>query len=538
MTHTHKRTRSRRRIAAVAGAAVVVGAAVVACAQGGASAALGTASAHPTAGVTSAGRPVTAAGPTGGQWIGMSNGHLVYGRDAQGNRVPDYSYAGYAGGGVALPAVPTRVTVPAPGGGDDTATVQAAIDKASALPLDANGFRGAVQLAAGRYRIASSLHINAAGVVLRGAGASETTLVADRPTVRTLLTVGDKSRYTTVGTPAQVTDDYVPVGGTTLTLNSTAGLSVGDEVVVERPTTQAWIDAIGMTGVFSPNWSLKFERKITAVSGNKVTIDIPLTNALEKQYTQATVYRYTFPRIDHVGIENLGADGQAMSGDPDYANSFYNAAFWEFNAVEDSWVSNTVARHFGGTGQTSLGPQSRRISVLHTQMLDMLTTDSSARSEAYLLQGQENLVQDCAVTATKVHAFTTYGRQAGPNVFSDCKATLVQDTYDSGGHERWGSGTLYDDLRIDGSLQLVNNGTRGSGHGWSDANSTAWNCTTQSYTVQDPPTAHNWAIGCTGTPAKGSDGEVQSGGTHLLPTSLYAQQLLDRGINASPAKRH
>jgi hypothetical protein len=513
----HHRNPRRRHLRRVAVTAVLAGAVAgtAACAAQGAT---GVSAPAPAGARTAS---------AGVKWIGMSGGRLVYGHDAQGNRIPDYSYAGYEGGGVPLPKVRDRVNVPVPGGGDDTATVQQAIDKVSALPLDAGGFRGAVHLAAGRYRIGGTLHIGASGVVLRGSGAA-TVLAADRPVVRTLLTVGAQSSYTTVGTPAQVTDTYVPVGATALTVSSTAGLRVGDEVVVERPTTQAWIDAIGMHGIFTPDWSLKSERRITAISGNRITVDVPLTTALEKQYTRATVYRYGFPRISHTGIEDLSADGQAMSGDPGYAKSFYNAAFWEFHAVQDSWVSNVVTRHFGGTGQTSLGPQSRRISVVHTQVLDMLTTDSSARSEAYLLQGQENLIQDCAVKAPKVHAFTTYGRQAGPNVFADCTATLVKDTYDAGGHQRWGSGTLYDDVRVDGTLLLVNNGTRGGGHGWSDANSTAYNCTTQGYRVQSPPTAHNWAIGCTGTLLSGSDGEVESGGSHILPASLYAEQLRER----------
>ncbi|WKK24025.1 peptidoglycan-binding protein [Streptomyces olivoreticuli] len=470
----------------------------------------------------------TASGPTGGTWLALKDGHLAYGQDAQGNRIPDYSYAGYEGGGMPLPKATVKATVPAPGTGDATATVQAAIDKVSTLPQDADGIRGAVQLSPGQYHIAGQLHIGASGVILRGSGTGSTVLVADQPSVRTLVTIGDKSRYTPVGTTGQVTDDYVPVGSTTLTLGSTAGLSAGDEVVVERPTTQAWIDALGMTDAWTPNWSLRSERKITAIHGNKVTLDVPLTTALEKQYTQATVYKYTFPRIDHTGIENLSLDGQAMSGDPNYAKAFYNAAPWEFNAVQDSWVNNVIWRHFGGSGQTFLGPQSRRISVLHTQALDFNTTDSSARSEAYLLQGQQNLVQDCSVTAPMIHAFSTYGRQSGPNVFSNCKATLVDKTYDAGGHERWGSGTLYDNVTLDGSLLLVNNGSRGSGHGWSDANSTAYNCTTQQYMAQEPPTAHNWAIGCTGTLMNGSDGQVESNGKHVLPDSLYDQQLIDR----------
>ncbi|MER8236465.1 peptidoglycan-binding protein [Streptomyces sp. NPDC094049] len=470
-------------------------------------------------------------GPVGGAWLALAGGRLVYGHDAQGNRVPDYSFAGYGGGGVPLPQAPVKVTVPAPGSGDMTATVQAAIDQVSALPPGSGGLRGAVQLSPGSYHIAGQLHLRTGGVVLRGAGsnASATTLAATGASVRTLITLGSTAQYTTVGAVAQVTDAYVPVGAKALTLSDATGLSVGDEVVVERPTTQAWIDALGMNGVWTPNWSLRSERRITAVQGDRVTLDVPLTTALEKQYTQATVYRYTFPRIDHVGIENLSLDGQAMTAAPDYATTFYNAAPWEFDAVQDSWISNVTWRHFGGSGQTAIGPQSRRVSVLHTQALDMVTTDSSARSEAYLLQGQQNLVQDCAVTAPKVHAFSTYGRQSGPNVFSRCRATLVQETYDAGGHQRWGSGTLYDGVSVDGSLLLVNNGTRGSGHGWSDANSTAYNCVTQQYAVQEPPTAHNWAFGCTGTLMTGSDGQVVSDGTHVTPDSLYVQQLHDRG---------
>ncbi|MEV4560826.1 ricin-type beta-trefoil lectin domain protein [Kitasatospora sp. NPDC049285] len=487
-----------------------------------------TASAAPAA--------VEAAGP----WVTFSGGHLSYGSDGQGNRVPDYSYAGYAGGGVALPQVATGVTAPAPSGGDDTAALQAAINQAAALPLDAQGFRGAVQLRAGQYRLAGTLSITASGVVLRGASADSTatSLVATGATARTLVTVGGSASYTVQGAQQQVTDAYVPVGARQLTLGSTTGLAVGDQVVVERPTTQAWIDALGMTGLWSPNWSLRSERRITAVSGNKVTLDVPLTTALEKQYTQALVYEYTYPRINHVGIENLSSDGQAMTADPNYASSFYNSSFSEFNAVEDGWVQNVFTHHFGQDGVTGLGPESRRISVLHTGALDMVVNDAtSARSDGYTLQGQQNLVKDCTLTATKVHAFETEARQSGPNVFSDCTATVLPGgvTYDSGGHQRWGGGTLYDNVSLEGSLNMTDYGSQGTGHGWADANSTAWNCTTQSYLVKSPPTAHNWAIGCTGTVTSGSDGELQSAGANVLPRSLYDQQLADRLGTGVPA---
>src|SRR5688500_13866203 len=76
------------------------------------------------------------------------DGKLVYVADSLGNKIPDFSNAGYKGGGVAIPYVPVKVTV-WPVAGDNADNVQAAIDKVSAMPLDASGFRGAVLLKMG-----------------------------------------------------------------------------------------------------------------------------------------------------------------------------------------------------------------------------------------------------------------------------------------------------------------------------------------------------------------------------------------------------
>src|SRR6187401_2741139 len=101
------------------------------------------------------------------------SGRLVYVPDEQGNTIHDASHAGYRGGGVAIPTVPARETI-WPAAGDNTAHIQAAIDKVSSRPLDAAGFRGAVLLKAGYYRAAGPLKIQASGVVLRGEGMGDT----------------------------------------------------------------------------------------------------------------------------------------------------------------------------------------------------------------------------------------------------------------------------------------------------------------------------------------------------------------------------
>ena len=86
-----------------------------------------------------------------------TDGRLVYAADARGNRIPDFSHAGYAGG-VIIPDVPVRVVVP-PGPGDNGPRIQAAIDFVSQLEPDANGFRGAVLLLAGRHEVGGQLRI-------------------------------------------------------------------------------------------------------------------------------------------------------------------------------------------------------------------------------------------------------------------------------------------------------------------------------------------------------------------------------------------
>jgi hypothetical protein len=98
---------------------------------------------------------------------------LVYVPDEQGNTVIDSSHAGYGGGGVPIPTVPVRETI-WPVVGDNTENIQTAIDKVSARTPDAGGFRGAVLLRAGYYRMATPLKIQASGVVLRGEGMSDT----------------------------------------------------------------------------------------------------------------------------------------------------------------------------------------------------------------------------------------------------------------------------------------------------------------------------------------------------------------------------
>lgn len=134
------------------------------------------------------------------------------------------------------------------------------------------------------------------------------------------------------GAPHRITDDYVPLGTRSFHVQTTAGLAVGDAVIVERPTTQKWIHALGMdrippradghpTRQWKPGAGLFFDRRITALGKHRVTVDAPLTNAIESRYTTGTVWAYSFVRrARNVGVENLAADGSLFARDPSFPN--------------------------------------------------------------------------------------------------------------------------------------------------------------------------------------------------------------------------
>src|SRR5581483_10249076 len=89
------------------------------------------------------------AAPVASQWVYAGPDHrLHYRTDSHGNRILDFSYAGYRGGGVRLPKLPVVVTID-PVAGDNTTQIQNALNQAARHEPDAHGTRGAVLLKPG-----------------------------------------------------------------------------------------------------------------------------------------------------------------------------------------------------------------------------------------------------------------------------------------------------------------------------------------------------------------------------------------------------
>jgi hypothetical protein len=476
-------------------------------------------------------------------WVFVgSDGHLHYKTDSQGNRIMDFSWAGYKGGGVPLPTVATQRTVN-PSGGDDTAAIQSAISAVSALTPDANGFRGAVVLAPGTFHISGQLNINASGVVLRGSGSGSggTTINMTGSTgFRAIAVAGSGSR--TTSNTVNITDSFVPSGTNAIHVSSTSGFSVGDTIVINRVVTSAWIHFMGMDTLtrngapqtwLNPGDTFHTDRVITAIGSGTLTVDAPITDSFDSAFLGTpvgTISKYTWPtRISQVGVEHLRI--LAPIG-----TTVYSAV--SMDNLIDGWISDVV----GQETQNAFDINTNAKQVTEDHVINAVTTTQtrSAGTADFSINGSEVFVNQCQSNGTGDWPIIAAAMGTGPATalnFTSTQAAGISP------HQRWYTGLLADNSSFPNAPQQTpgvgyrNRGNAGSGQGWTVGWAVAWNVDTPFLLVQEPPGADNWCIGCVGTEisaaAPGSstilpNGIFESTGTHVTPASLYLAQLCDR----------
>lgn len=473
------------------------------------------------------------------QLISLENGHLVYKKYAnQGqtdtvNQIPDFSNAGYRGGGVRIPAFAVVDSI-SPIEGDNRAQIQAAIDRVSALPLDANGHRGTLLLKAGVYPVEGSIFIKASGVVLRGAGngLNGTVLIATQKIQHDLIKVqGTGSGYGEVsGSKVRIASPYVATGSKTFDVAANHTFHVGDKVVIQKTPNDAWIDTLDMRqyGWTATAYKTTYERTITAVSGSTISVDIPVVDPIDNVFGGGEVFKSNITgRISECGLEQLRIESY-FQNDEDESHGWYAIVF---TRTENSWVKNVTGKYFGN-GLVSLSTMSRFNTVEDCAMIDPKSVTTGGRKYSFNLDGNatSNLFQRC-ITWGGRHDYVSGSKVPGPNVFLDCSAESTHA--DIGPHHRWSTGQLYDNV-YGGQIRVQNRGASGSGHGWSGAQTLFWNLYSyqSDILVSSPFGAKNWGIGNIGKKQSGN-GYWESWGTHVVPRSLYLQQLQERlGVGA------
>ena len=347
-----------------------------------------------------------------------TDGRLVYVTDSLGNKIPDFSNAGYKGGGVPIPYVAIKATV-WPVKGDNSANIQAAIDRVSSLPADPSGFRGAVLLKMGLYELESPLFIRTSGVVLRGEGMSDTGTILVGVIPKT--TAGSRGQRqalinisgTSGATPNEETKQIILINmyrlvHSVLMWYLPKAFKAGDKVLVRRIGNQDFIKAIGedSIGAGRNRWrpfNITWDRVIKEVKGNTITIDAPILCAIEARWGGGEILKYDGKgRIEQAGIENLRGisdynpavrttsygnmdrgnfDDKTRlhyEGDEYYSdeNHYYN--FINLTNAVNSWVRNISGLHFASS-VVSAGNGTKWITVQDCESREPVSIRAGAR---------------------------------------------------------------------------------------------------------------------------------------------------------------
>jgi hypothetical protein len=492
-----------------------------------------------------------------------TDGKLVYVADSLGNKIPDFSHAGYKGGGVPIPYVAIKETV-WPVLGDNSEQIQAAIDRVSALPLDAAGFRGAVLLKMGVYNLEKSISIKASGVVLRGEGMTDigTILIGKIPKDRQafgrggLVNVSGPTAIALVEDSKQtITDKYVPVGAVSFSVVSAKAFKVGDKILVRRIGNQDWINKIGLdsASVGRNRWrpfDINYDRIIVDIKGNTITVDAPIFCAIETPWGGGVIYKYNDERVEQVGVENLRGISEfnpsvrqtaygnmdrdkldpklQYQGEEYYSDENHVSNFVVISNAKNVWVRNLTALHFA-TSVIQSNAGSKWITVQDCESWEPVAQRWGGRRFIYQMNGQFCLVQRCFSQKGR-HSFVLQNQEASGNVFLECEA--VNPYSSSEPHNHWVTGVLYDNVKAPLTARFWDYII-----GWAGANIVFWNCEGD-YLIQSPPTAANYSFGHIGVNAvifnaalqdlTKPNGHVESMDKHVTPRSLYLTQLKER----------
>ena len=493
------------------------------------------------------------------QWAHIDDkGKLTYQSTPRGDRIMDFSHAGYMGGGVPLPTVPVKRLVK-PSGKDDTEQIQAAIDAVGTLP-ESNGFRGSVQLSPGVFTCSGPLFLRVSGVVLRGSGIGKggTTIRMTGPK-HAAIVIGKKMDFSdtndqqvakesgqTASFQTIITAPYTPAGTHTITVANATGFAVNDRIAIKKPVTKSWVHFMEMDNLkrdgkpqtwLGTNRSMTMLRTITSIKGDQLTLDVPLADALDNQLLAdpgVTVSKIQVPAvITQVGVEDLHL--QCPPLETSYGNAPYSGIRIGGN---DCWVKNVYCEETMNT----IAITGQRITVQRTKVTHTYPNLGASKPGDFSFEGSQILLDRCEATGGNTYFVWTSSLIAGPNVMLNCTfrghGSHIQP------HQRWATGVLVDNCTIiDGRIDFMNRGVAGSGHGWTMGWGVVWNSIAQGYIIQQPPGSTNWAIGSIGERVQTArlfdsrpilaEGTFESHGVPVAPQSLYLAQLAERkGISA------
>ena len=268
---------------------------------------------------------------------------------------------------------------------------------------------------------------------------------------------------------------------------------------------------------------IRTDRVVDSVEGDRITLDVPLSDALDSQFTAASLVRYSFPgRITEVGVEGLRIE--APFEDVPITEPQYTAL--RMDAVEDGWARDLEIQET--QNGIVIGPAAKRLTLTNVRITHSAAHSGSAAPADFSLQGTQILLDRCRVTGEGTWPVVTQAEVTGPLV-------VLNFTADHGGvapHQRWATGLLVDGAQIPGrrpsdrpGIAFSNRATAGFGPRMGVGWAVAWNVSSPFLLVQQPPGAMNWCIGCIGSPV--------TMGTNPTVFSTHREKWLSRPASIS-----
>ncbi|MBE7029365.1 MAG: hypothetical protein E7405_03855 [Ruminococcaceae bacterium] len=471
--------------------------------------------------------------PVDAQIVKPVDGKLQYTEyNSQGDKMSDFSYAGFYGGEYELPVtenLDVAATVQARGNQlDDTANIQAAIDTATQL-YEQDGKMRVVKLKAGRYYIGSTINLRS-GVVLSGEGQGPTGTVLYANNAASYVMISILGAWQNdIAADYYITDDYVKSGSRTFNLSAAnaAKLSVGQKITITQPSTEAWSEALGMSGIknnsggdaswngqyinngtyYVPEFTIYTERTITAIDGTQITVDfpfyVPINTALTPTYIRA--HQPTVVQATDIGVENMRFESYYNGTPTDEAHA---KSAIEVKYAENVFVRDVTGKHFYYS-VVDLYEGSKQITVRNCSSLEPISKMAGDRRYPFHVTGGNNkatqqiLFTGCYSNDAR-HDYATSKTITGPIAYVDNIADSAN--FASETHYAWSTGVLYDNIyqvpnSSYGMIAVANRGYYGTdaSHGWSAVGCVVWNSLASTIISHKPPlTYQNFAVGIWG----------------------------------------
>jgi len=484
------------------------------------------------------------------------DGRLVYFPDYKGNKIMDYSRAGYGGGDTPIPYVPVAVTLHPHSDprSDAYRMIQDAIDKVSSMPL-VDGFRGVIYLEEGVYRVSRPLYVRASGVVIRGAGEgvptgvirTGSTITVQRanedyePGVTKLIATwairpgfaglpahsgGQNSPWSVdssntlinfigsavaLGSSAYILDQYIGAGQRVVHVDDVSAFRAGDLVRIEKATHDNWARAMYMDMVDGgSNWisdpvdHVASEHEIASIDYDKniLILEDDLPDSIDMRWGVSRVVKIDADkRIYNVGIEQIqGIASFSSNNKPPLTR--YGLTYQSYNDENHAgrFVSMNSVRDGWMSNFVSYHfdrvfmslGQSRNITVQDGYGLDPVSQ---------MNQGSRRYTFNISGSSSYIlmqRLSARFARHAFIVASGTAGPNVFYDCYEeypantSEPHQRWSTGGLYDN--VTGRIAIQNRWNSGESHGYSGVNYTIYNCI-GAFIISQSQLSPNYLIG-------------------------------------------